>query len=219
MPNHISDKSFNSIERDQNKISSNSPKPNFVLSEQPWESPNEPLPYSHHHESNEGKLIKKLGEKQKILEKYESLLKKVNVEFQNILSKNKELANQIIILETKFQREELKAYGYGDQTDQNEYILQRQIDELVLEKDEIQTENVSLDKILKKKNLQIEELVGKKIKLESKLRNQTYENGTIMKKETEWMTIIDDLKKKIVEKDNKLNIKSEDFTLNSSNCN
>ena len=106
---------------------------------------------SPYQETNEGKLIKKLGDKQKMLEKYESMLQKVNVEFQNTLGKNKELTDQISFLEIQCQKAEERANGVQDMKNSEKYGLQRQLDELVLEKDEIQRENISLNKIINTK--------------------------------------------------------------------
>ena len=83
-------------------------------------------------ESNEGKLIRKLGEKQKMLEKYETMLKKVNSEFQNTLNKNKELNDEISLLEMRLQRSEEKQTEIQGKIDIDRYTLQRQLDELIL---------------------------------------------------------------------------------------
>ena len=61
---------------------------------------------SPYQESNEGKLIRKLGEKTKMLEKYEVMLSKVNSEFQSTLNKNKELSDEITKLELKLKSSE-----------------------------------------------------------------------------------------------------------------
>jgi len=152
-----------------------------------------------------------------MLEKYESMLQKVNIEFQNTLLKNKELTNQITILELKCQKADQKALGFMENTDSEKYNLQRQLDELVLEKDEIQTENISLNKILTSKNFEIEELVNTKIELENKLNNNNTENANIVKKEAEWRVALEEMKKKVIEKEYELQRRNEDFQSNSTN--
>lgn len=169
-------------------------------------------------ESNEGKLIRKLGEKQKMLEKYESMLQKVNIEFQNTLSKNKELCDEISLLEMRCQRAEENASDAQNKVDVDRYSLQRQLDELVLEKDELQSDNVSLNKLLKTKNFEIDELSKAKVELESRLINNNTETMHNSKQEAEFRMAIEDHRKRIVELEFELKKKDDDYKTDIANC-
>lgn len=173
---------------------------------------------SPYQESNEGKLIRKLGEKQKMLEKYESMLQKVNIEFQNTLTKNKELSDEISLLEMRLQRAEESASEYQGKLDVNKYGLQRQLDELVLEKDELQSDNLELNKLLKNKNFEIEELKKTKLELESRLVNNNTQSMQSTKQEAELRLTIDDLKRRIVELEFELKRKDDDYKSDIANC-
>jgi hypothetical protein len=162
-------------------------------------------------ESNEGKLIRKLGDKQKMLDKYESMLQKVNFEFKNTLTKNKELSDEISLLEMRLQRAEEMASDTQGKIDVDKYTLQRQLDELVLEKDELQNENGSLNKLLKSKNLEIEELKILKLELETRLISNKTDNVYISKNETELRITIDELKKRVLELEYELKRKDDDY--------
>lgn len=206
--------SFNSVSPDKK---SKQVKVNKTLSEKG--SPTVHVyPNSPPRETNEGKLIKKLGEKQKMLEKYESMLQKVNIEFQNTLNKNKELNNEISILEMRCQRAESQVHDAQGRYDGDKYTLQRQLDELVLEKDELQSDNVSLNKLLKNKNQEIEDLKNIKIELENRLINSSTSTSQSTKQETEMRILIDDLKKRILELEFEIKRKDSDYKTDISNC-
>lgn len=168
-------------------------------------------------ESNEGKLIRKLGEKQKMLDKYETMLQKVNFEFKNTLTKNKELSDEISLLEMRLQRAEEMANDAQGKIDVDKYTIQRQLDELILEKDELQSDNVSLNKLLKNKNFEIEELKNTKIELETRLANNKTDNAHISKNEIELRITIDELKKRVSELEYELKRKDDDYKTDISN--
>lgn len=169
-------------------------------------------------QTNEGKLIKKLGEKQKMLEKYEKMLQKVNIEFQNTLTKNKELADQISKLELRCLRAEDSASMFQGKVSGDQYVLQRQLDELILEKDDLQSDNVSLNKLLKNKNMEIDELIKARSELENRLINHNMENTNITKNEAEYRLTIDQLKKRIIALEFEIKKKDEDYRIDISNC-
>ena len=120
-------------------------------------------------ESNEGNLIKKLGEKQRMIDKYENMLKKVNTEFQNTLTINKGLNDEISLLELKLRKSEDKLLEVDNKVETNVILLQRQLDEMILEKDELQNDNIALNKLIKNKNFEIDEFRKIKYELENKM--------------------------------------------------
>jgi predicted nucleic acid-binding Zn-ribbon protein len=168
--------------------------------------------------TNEGKLIKKLAEKQKMLEKYEQMLQKVNVEFQNTLTKNKELADKISSLELRCLRAEENASSFKGKVNGDQYTVQRQLDELTLEKDDLQSDNVSLNKLLKNKNYEIEEFQKIKLELENRLVNHSTDNANITKNEVEYGNVIDQLKKHVLDLEFELTKKDEDYRIDVANC-
>lgn len=100
----------------------------------------------------------------------------------------------------------------------DQYALQRQLDELILEKDDLQSDNVSLNKLLKNKNMEIDELIRTKSELESRLINHNMESTNITKNEAEYRLAIDQLKKRIVALEFEIKKKDEDYRIDISNC-
>lgn len=169
-------------------------------------------------QTNEGKLIKKLAEKQKMLEKYEQMLQKVNVEFQNTLTKNKELADKITSIESRCVRAEENASSYKGKVSGDQYTVQRQLDELILEKDDLQSDNVDLNKLLKNKNYEIEELLNTKSELENRLVNHNTDNANVTKNEAEYILVVEQLKKHVLDLEFELTKKDEDYRIDVTNC-
>jgi hypothetical protein len=168
--------------------------------------------------TNEGKLIKKLADKQKMLEKYEQMLQKVNVEFQNTLTKNKELADKVSSLESRCLRAEENASSFKGKVNGDQYTVQRQLDELILEKDDLQSDNVSLNKLLKNKNYEIEEFQKIKTELENRLVSHSTEHANVTKNEVEYVVVIDQLKKHVLDLEFELTKKDEDYRIDVANC-
>jgi hypothetical protein len=168
--------------------------------------------------TNEGKLIKKLADKQKMLEKYEQMLQKVNVEFQNTLTKNKELADKVSSLESRCLRAEENASSLKGKVNGDQYTVQRQLDELILEKDDLQSDNVSLNKLLKNKNYEIEEFQKIKTELENRLVSHSTEHANVTKNEVEYVVVIDQLKKHVLDLEFELTKKDEDYRIDVANC-
>jgi hypothetical protein len=168
--------------------------------------------------TNEGKLIKKLADKQKMLEKYEQMLQKVNVEFQNTLTKNKELADKVSSLESRCLRAEENASSFKGKVNGDQYTVQRQLDELILEKDDLQSDNVSLNKLLKNKNYEIEEFQKIKTELENRLVSHSTEHANVTKNEVEYGVVIDQLKKHVLDLEFELTKKDEDYRIDVANC-
>ena len=171
---------------------------------------------SPYQETNEGKLIRKLGEKQKTLEKYEIMLSKVNSEFQSTLNKNKELSNEINILDIRLKQTEERNAEIKSKGDIERYTLQRQIDELLLEKDELKNDNFSINKLLKQKNQEIDEIKQANIDLETRLLSST-ETMKQSKSESELKINIDTLTKRVAELEYQIKKKDDDFKSDISN--
>lgn len=172
---------------------------------------------SPYQETNEAQLIRKLGEKSKMLEKYEIMLSKVNSEFQNTLNKNKELSNEVSILEIRLKQAEERNLDFKSKLDVDRYGLQRQVDELLLEKDELKNDNFSLNKLLKQKNAEIDELKSSKMELEGQLVSNSSESMKYNRSETELRTFIDSLQKRVIELEYEIKKKDEDYRIDSGN--
>lgn len=166
-------------------------------------------------ESNEGKLIRKLGEKQKMLEKYETMLKKVNLEFQNTLNKNKELNDEISLLEMRLQRSEEKQGEIHNKIELDRYSLQRQLDELILEKDDLVNDNVTLNKLIKNKNFEIDELKKENFDLQNRVYSAV--DNIRYNKDSELRLINDELQKRVSELEYELQRTSESLKSDSTN--
>ncbi|CAI2378137.1 unnamed protein product [Moneuplotes crassus] len=207
--------SFHSARDDDNgAIGQNGNKSPSANTEQPAFSPGRTMGGSPVVQSNEGKLIKKLGEKQKMLEKYESMLQKVNVEFQNTLNQNKDLANQISMLELRCHQAESKVQGTQETTESQRYNLQRQIDELVLEKNEIHQNSLEQ---LKSKNQEIDNLQKTKLELEQRLASQAEEVANSTKESVEAKAMVEELQKKIMLQSVEIQQKNDDYTTDVTN--
>lgn len=171
---------------------------------------------SPYQETNEGKLIRKLGEKQKMIEKYEVMLSTVNNEFKNLLSKNKELSNEISMLEMRLKQADERYNEIKSKADIERYSLQRQIDELLLEKDELKNDNFSVNKLLKQKNQEIDEIKEAKLELESRHVSNT-ETIKRNKSESELKINIDSLTKHVSELEYEIKKKDDDYRSDTSN--
>ena len=155
-------------------------------------------------------MIRKLGEKQKMLEKYESMLQKINFEFKNTLNKNKEISNQVSMLEMHLQQANEKANDFQEKNDHGRFALQRKIDELVLEKDQLHSENLRLNKLMSSNKFEIEELNKSKADLENRLMSKSTQDTKTSFQESEYRSTIDELKKRVLELEYDLKRRSED---------
>ncbi|CAI2378351.1 unnamed protein product [Moneuplotes crassus] len=145
-------------------------------------------------EEKEQKFQEQLDEKQKMLEKYESMLQKVNVEFQNTLDQNKSLNEKISMLELRCLRAESKVNGPQEITDTQQYSLKRQIDELILEKNEIHQNSMEQ---IKSKNEEIDKLQKIKLELEQALARQAEEIAESIKESVKTKATLEELQKQI----------------------
>jgi hypothetical protein len=146
------------------------------------------------------------------------MLQKVNVEFQNTLTKNKELADKVSSLESRCLRAEENASSFKGKVNGDQYTVQRQLDELILEKDDLQSDNVSLNKLLKNKNYEIEEFQKIKTELENRLVSHSTEHANVTKNEVEYGVVIDQLKKHVLDLEFELTKKDEDYRIDVANC-
>lgn len=199
-----------SSKRNQKHIGSNN-----IININSHKSPPVVIYTNSNQESNEGKLIRKLGERQKMIEKYETMLKKVNLEFQNTLNKNKELNDEISLLEMRLQRSEEKQGEIQGKIDLDRYSLQRQLDELILEKDDLINDNVTLNKLIKNKNYEIDELKKENFELQNRVYNVV--DNIRYNNDSELRLINDELQKRVSELEFELKRRNESMKNDSTN--
>jgi len=199
-----------SSKRNQKHIGSNN-----IININSHKSPPVVIYTNSNQESNEGKLIRKLGERQKMIEKYETMLKKVNLEFQNTLNKNKELNDEISLLEMRLQRSEEKQGEIQGKIDLDRYSLQRQLDELILEKDDLINDNVTLNKLIKNKNYEIDELKKENFELQNRVYNVV--DNIRYNNDSELRLINDELQKRVSELEFELKRRNESMKSDSTN--
>ena len=150
-----------------------------------------------------------------MIEKYETMLKKVNLEFQNTLNKNKELNDEISLLEMRLQRSEEKQGEIQGKIDLDRYSLQRQLDELILEKDDLINDNVTLNKLIKNKNYEIDELKKENFELQNRVYNVV--DNIRYNNDSELRLINDELQKRVSELEFELKRRNESMKSDSTN--
>ena len=116
----------------------------------------------------------------------------------------------------KLQKAEEKVTEVEDNISGNINTIQRQLDEMILEKGELQNDNISLNKLIKNKNFEIDELRKYKNELEHKVWNIT-SNSNKQSEDIDHRTIIEELQNKISELEIELRYKSDIELSDSTN--